>query len=154
MARLVLGGLELQDIAAGIWGDVVEGDPDEPPMYVGEDDEVVGATGREPGEWLADIREPVLLIHVWGVGATVAARQAAYRAKVDSLRGKMNAENLIALVAHPPNFGLSAGQTATLSDLRFFGVKIGPTRGWEGARTFEVRYECIDSPPEWVIAGP
>lgn len=152
MSRLVLDGLELQDLAAGIWGDIVEGDLDEPASYVGEDDEVVGATGREPGEWIADVREPVLLIHVWGVGATQALRQAAYRAKVDALKAKMNASNLIALVAHPPNMGLASGTTATLSDLRFTGVKSGPVNGWEGPRTFEIHYECIDSPPEWVVA--
>lgn len=158
MARLVLGGLELQDNDAGIWFDVVEGDPDEPALYVGEDDEVVGATGREPGEWLPDVRQVVLFGHVEGVGATPTIRRAAYRAKVNALVAKMDASQLFTLVAHGggrfPNFGLVTGQTATLSDLRFFGVKPGPARGWEGNRAFEIRYECIKSPPNWVIAGP
>ena len=158
MARLVLDGLELQDLAAGIWFDVVGGDPDVPPLYVGEDDEVVGASGREPGEWIADIREVKLFGHVRGVGATTALRRAAYRAKVAALVAKMDATALIDLVAHGSatmsNFGLAVGQTATLSDLRFVGVTPGPTRGWEGDRSFEITYECIDSDLTWDIAGP
>lgn len=158
MARLVLGGLELQDNDAGIWFDVIEGDPDEPPLYDGEDDDVVGASGREPGEWISTIRPVTLFGNVEGVGATRTIRRAAYRSKVAALVAKMNATALIALVAHGggpmPNFGLVTGQTATLSDLRFVGVKPGPVRGWEGNRAFEIKYECIDSPPDWVIAGP
>lgn len=152
MARLVLGGLELQDTAAGIWFDVVEGGLDDLPMWAGEDDDVLEASGREPGEWIRTIRPLTLFGHVWGVGATPALSRAAYRAKVDALMGKMVISTLVALVAHPPNEGLSSGQTATLSNLRPLGSKPGPIRGWDGARAFELKYECIDSPPEWVIA--
>ena len=152
MARLVLDGLELQDVAAGIWFDVVAGDPDQLPVYVGEDDAVVGATGREPGEWIEDIREVKLFGHVWGVGVDAAARRAAYRAKVDALNAKLAAGNLIDLVGHPPNFGIGVGETATLSDLRPLGSTPGPVRGWDGARSFELILECIASPPQWVVA--
>lgn len=152
MAGLVLDGLELQNIAAGIWFDVVGGDLDALPTFVGEDDVVLGATGREPGEWLADTMELKLFGHVWGVGADGAARRAAYRAKVDALNAKMQASSLVALVAHPKNFGLATGQTATMSDLRPMGSKPGPVRGWDGARAFELILECIDSPPLWVVA--
>lgn len=152
MARLVLDGLELQDLAAGIWFDLVEGGLDDLPTYVGEDDQVVGATGREPGEWIADVREVKLFGHVWGVGATAALRRAAYRAKVDALNAKMVAGDLVALVAHPPNEGLTSGTAATLSDLNPMGSKPGPIRGWDGARAFELILECIDSPPAWVVA--
>ena len=152
MPRLVLDGLELQDRAAGIWFDVVEGGLDDLATWVGEDDEVVGATGREPGEWIADVRPLKLFGHVWGVGATGALRRAAYRAKVDALMAKMQPDNLIALVAHPPNEGIATGQTATLSDIRPVGSKPGPIRGWDGARAFELILESIDSPPEWVVA--
>lgn len=152
MARLTLGGLELQDVAAGIWFDVVEGGLDDLPLFVGEDDEVLGASGREPGEWIMDKRPVKLFGHVWGVGATRALRQAAYRAKVDALNAKMQSPTLVAIVAHPPNEGLASGQTATLSDCRPLGSTPGPIRGWDGARSFELRLESIDSPPSWVIA--
>lgn len=156
MPRLVLDGLELQDHASGIWFDVVRGGLDDLAEWVGEDDEVLEASGREPGEWMPDVRPLVLFGHIWGVGATRAASRAAYRAKVDALMhrttGKMRPSNLLTLVAHPPNEGLSSGQTATLSSLRPVGHKNGPIAGWEGARSFELILESIASPPEWVIA--
>jgi hypothetical protein len=152
MAGLVLDGLELQDEAAGIWFDVVAGDLDTIAEYEGEDDKVVDAAGREPGEWIADIRPLKLFGHVWGVGLTRAARQAAYRAKVDALIAKIHTPTLVDLVAHPPNLGIASGETATLSDLRPLGITPGPPRGWEGARSFDVMLESIASPPEWVIA--
>jgi hypothetical protein len=152
MSRLVLGGLELQDVAAGIWFDVIEGGLDDLPTFEGEDDVVVGASGREPGTWIKGIRPLSLFGHVWGVGASAAARRAAYRAKVDALMAKMDGTALVALVAHPPNEGLATGETATLSSLRALGSKPGPIRGWDGARAFELKYESIASPPDWVIA--
>jgi hypothetical protein len=154
LARLVLDGLELQDVAAGIWFDIVEGGLDDLPMYRGEDDIVPSASGRDPGAWIADVRKLGLFGHVWGVGANAAARRAAYRAKVDALMAKMDPTSLVALVAHPPNEGLATGQTATLSSLRAVGSTPGPIRGWDGARAFELKLECIDSPPAWAIAGP
>lgn len=152
MARLVLDGLELQDVAAGIWFDVTEGGLDDLASWVGEDDVIPLAAGRDPGAWRADVRPLKLFGHVWGVGATPAIRRAAYRAKVDALVAKMQPDTLVALVAHPPNEGLATGKTATLSSLRPVGSKLGPVTGWEGARAFELMLESIDSPPDWVVA--
>lgn len=152
MARLVLGGLELQSLAAGIWFDVVNGDLDSLPNFAGEDDDVLRATGREPGVFIRTVRPVTLFGHVWGVGAGGAARRAAYLAKVAAMNAVMQSSALVVLVAHPPTMGVAAGKTATLSDLRPLGSKPGPPRGWDGARAFELILESIDSPPEWVIA--
>lgn len=152
MPRLVLDGLELQDRAAGIWLDVVDGGLDSPPTYVGEDDDVLGASGMEPGEWIEYVRNLTLFGHVWGVGASAAARRAAYRAKVDALIARMDARSLVDLVAHPPNEGLASGETATIDELRPQTVTAGPIRGWDGARSFELKLVCIASPPNWTVA--
>jgi hypothetical protein len=153
MARLTLGGFELQDLAAGIWFDVVAGGLDEPPSYDGEDDGVIGASGREPGGWLTSVREVVLEGHVWGVGATADDRRMAYRAKLDELQDVVNPAALTELVAHGPNEGLESGQAATLSDLRARSMRPGPSQGSQGARSFRVELTCIASPPEWSISG-
>jgi hypothetical protein len=154
MARLLLDSLELQDVAAGIWFDIVEGGLDDLPNFDGTDDDVLRASGQRPGLWIATVRPLRLFGHVWGVGADPAACRAAYRAKVDALMAKMQTPTLVTLVAHPPNEGLATGQTATLSNLRPLGSTPGPIRGWEGARAFDLQFRSIKSPPTWAVAGP
>lgn len=124
------------------------------PTYVGEDDEVVGATGREPGEWIADTLE--LAMHGTVVGASSDDPQVvreSFRSRAQALLAKLNPATLIDVVAYPPFFGLAVGQTATLSNVRplgFEGQEPSPLwyEGWE----LTLRFVCIDSPPIWVVA--
>ena len=151
MPRLTIDGLELQDVDAGIWGDIIDGDLDSIPSYRGEDDVIPQASGRDPGLWTADVRPVKLFVTVWGVGATAVLRRAAYRAKVNALVAKMDVATLVDIVAHPPNLGIAPGETATLADCRPQTWMPGPPRGWEW-REFTLTLESIASPPSWVIA--
>lgn len=151
MARLLIGGLEIQTRTGGYWFDVVDGDPFDLAEWVGEDDEVMGATGRAAGAWLADTRPVRLHGTVWGDGATAALIRASFKSRMDALKAKMSPATPVSIVAHPPNFALATGTTATLSSCR--PERIVPVRsgGWEW-REMNLELRSIASPPDWVIA--
>lgn len=151
MAGILLDGLELQDEAGGYWFDFIEGGPDDPPAFVGEDDVIPGASGMDPGGWTIGTRS--LRIHgvVWGDGATLQLLRQSYRSRMDALVAKMQTTDLHDVVAHPPNFGLTIGTTATLSDVRPMRI-VGPPALQEVKREITLELVSIASPPSWVIA--
>lgn len=151
MAGLVLDGLELQDEANGYWFDIISGGIDDIAEYVGEDDEVMGATGLDPGEWIRGTRP--LRIHglVFGDGATLELTQISYRSRMDALLALMQTADLHPLIVHPPNFGLTGGTTATLSNLRPLRITGEPAL-LEVKREVTLELVSINSPPEWVVA--
>lgn len=115
--------------------------------FVGEDDEVVGASGREPGEWIADVRE--VAMH----GMVVGTSRENFRTRAAALLAKMDPATLVDLVAYPPLFGLSTGETATLSDCRPLSIEgVDPSALWYEGWEVTLRFQCIGSPPDWVIA--
>lgn len=156
MAGLVIATLEVQDAIAtnGLRFSVIRGGPQSLAKYRGEDDIVPEAAGRDPGQWIADTREVVLHGIVVGDGATAADVQSSFRTRFAALMAVFVPTTLVTLTAHPPNFGLASGTTATLTSCRPMEV-LGPEpserlwyEGWEGS----LRFECIKSPPDWVIA--
>lgn len=151
MAGLLLDGLELQDLDAGYWFDVIAGGPDDLAEWVGEDDEVMGASGRAAGEWSADTRPLRLHGVVFGEGATLQLTRQSYRSRMAALVAKMSPASVKAVVAHPPNLGLTAGQTATLADCRPERI-IGEPALQEVKREVTLELRSIESPPDWVIA--
>ena len=151
MAGLLLDGLELQDLDAGYWFDVVDGGPDDVPEVIGEDDEVMGAPGLEAGNWIKRSRPVRLFGVVFGDGATDAAARESYRTRMDALVAKMQVSDLHDLVAHPPNFGLAAATAATLSNVRPQRIVGAPARQ-DASREMTLELVSIDSPPEWVVA--
>lgn len=125
------------------------------PTYVGTHEEVIGASGREPGEFIADTLEVAMFGAVIGDGLTEQAVRESFRARAEALLAKLDPSTLISLVAYPPFFGLAVGQIATLSNVQ--------PLGFEGSEPFELWYEgweltlhflCIDSPPKWVVSTP
>lgn len=118
------------------------------PSYRGEDDVVPEASGRDPGVWIADIREVALHGIVAGTSLT------NFRSRADTLLGIMDVTDPVNIVAYPPHFGLSTGEVATLSDCRPQSIE-GPDasllwyEGWE----VTLRFVCIGSPPNWVIGS-
>ena len=151
MSGLLLDGLDLQDEAGGYLFEVLSGGPDDIAESVGEDDEVPEATGLSPGTWTAKRRHVKLHGLVFGDGLTLQQVRESFRARMDALAAKMSAADLHTIVAHPPNFGLSAGQTDTLSNVRPQRI-VGPTAVGDVSREIRLELVCIDSPPEWVVA--
>lgn len=123
------------------------------PTYVGEDDVVVGASGREAGEWIADTLEVTLHGQVAGSGASAQAKRESFKTRAETLLGKMDPTTLVDLTAYEPFFGLAEDEVATLSNCRPLGIE-GPDpstlwyEGWE----LSLRFVCIDSPPIWVVS--
>lgn len=151
---LKIGGLEVfADFAtSGLRFTVTRGGLQSLPTFVGEDDEVVGASGRDPGEWIADTREVAMHGFVVGTGDDAQAIRESFRTRSAALLAKMHVPTLVDIVAYPPFFGLGTGDTATLPDCRPLSIE-GPDpvdlwfEGWE----VTLRLLCIGSPPDWVV---
>jgi hypothetical protein len=122
--------------------------------FRGEDDVIPEAAGRYPGEWIADGREVALHGFVGSDGSDADSNRAAFASAYASLLAVMQPPSLVTITVYGPNFGLGLGQSATLANVRPQRI-VGPDpsdlwyEGWEG--TLEL--VCIDSPPDWVIAG-
>lgn len=124
------------------------------PSYRGEDDVIPQAAGRDPGLWTPDVREVVLHGLVAGTGASAQAVRESFRTRTDILLGLMDVTTLVDIVAYPPNFGLAAGEVATLPDCRPLAIEgedasLHWYEGWE----ISLRFECIASPPDWQIGS-
>lgn len=152
---LKIGGLEVfADRATnGLHFEITRGGLLSIPTYVGEDDEVVGATGREPGEWIADTLEVAMHGAVVGAGETEQAVRESFRTRAQALLAKLDPATLVSIVAYPPFFGLAVGTTATLSNVRPLGFEATePVEMWYEGWELGLRFVCIDSPPIWVVA--
>jgi hypothetical protein len=151
---ILLGSLDLNALAAdGTHFEFIRGGLQSLATFRGEDDIVPEAAGRDPGQWIADIRD--LGIHgiVAGAGASAQAGRESFATRSAALVDEMDPATLTTIVVTAPDFGLAVGETATLSDVRPMRI-VGPdpsTLGYEG---WEVTLElvCIDSPPNWVLS--
>lgn len=158
MSRLVLmevdtsPSLELQDLATGIWLDVVEGHIHS--FATGRGRNVV--IPAKPGQTAMPFVEEALPLQVagavWGVGATAALRRADFRATMASLRAILGqVGKVVRLVAHPPVEGLVSAETATI-DVQFLRMVEPEPQGWEQYDHLEIHFICVDDPPAWAIA--
>lgn len=159
MSRLVLSEVdgspsqELQDVALGVWCDVIEGDLFSLPAVRGGNLIIGGKPGQTPMTTVADYLDVRLAMRVWGVGATAAASRAAFRTRMEAINTILErAGKVVRLVAHPPNLGLAAGETATIDVQYVRSSGIGNPMGWE-MRLFELELRCIEDPPAWVVAS-
>lgn len=158
MSRLVLSetdgspSQELQDLALGVWCDVIEGDLWSFPVVRGGNLIIGGKAGQTPMTTVEDHLDVKLAMRVWGDGATAAARRAAYRVRMAAINAILERSGkVVRLVAHPPNLGLASGETATI-DVQFVRTAgIGQPLGWE-LRLFELELRCIEDPPVWTVA--
>jgi hypothetical protein len=148
MSGIVLDGLELHSsyTSNGNYFTFIRGGLQSLATYRGEDDIVPEASGRYAGVFTPDTRDVAL--H----GIVVGTSRTNFRSRADSLLAVMDPTELVTIVVHPPHFGLSTGETATLSNVRPLRI-VGPEpsdRWYEG---WEVTLElvCIDSPPDWVL---
>lgn len=158
MSRLVLSEVdgapsqELQDLAQGVWCDVIEGDLFSFPVVRGGNLVIAGKAGQTPMTTVGDHLDVKLEMRVWGDGDTGAARRASYRTRMAAINAILEySGKVVRLVAHPPNLGLASGETATI-DVQFVRTSgIGNPMGWE-TRLYELDLRCISDPPEWTVA--
>lgn len=147
---ILLGGLELFGSYStnGLRFGFIRGGLQSIPDYRGEDDLVPEASGREPGVFTPDLLPVALHGVVDGEGDPTV-----FRSRAQALIDKMDPSTLLAIVVHPPHFGLGLGDTATLSSVRPQRI-VGPDPSIYGYGTWEITLElvCIDSPPVWVVA--
>lgn len=151
MSRITIGGLEICDLSAGYWSEVILGGPDDIAEYRGEDDVVPEASGRDAGTWIADTRILRIQTIVFGTGSTASAAAESYRTRMDALVLKMKPSSTVAVVVYAPLFGLASGTTATLSDCRPQNITGAPAGG-DQFRQVVLELKSIDSPPDWVVA--
>ena len=149
MAGIVIDGLEVQTSFAsnGLRFHFIRGGLQSLATFVGEDDDIPLASGMDPGAWRASYRE--IALH----GIVTGTSRENFRANAAALIAKMNPATLVDVVAHPPNFGLSAGTTATLSDCRPMSIDgPDPSDFWYEGWQVTLHLRCIASPPDWVVA--
>ena len=153
MTGLLIDSLDVDDPANGYAGELIQGGPDELAEYVGEDDDIPGASGQDPGLWTPSIRTVRYRVDVWGDGATVGQRRASYYSRMTALRDKMTPDDLITLRIEGDSdgrhFGLGAGEALVLSNVRPLSVIGEPVYLYE-IRRVVLTLKCIDSPPDWV----
>lgn len=121
--------------------------------YVGEDDNVPGASGLDAGVFTPSYRDVVLHGIVTGTGATAQAVRESFRTRSALLIAKMDPAALVDIVAYPPHFGLGTGDSATLSDCRPMSIDGADPAAlaWYEMWEISLHFRCIDSPPDWVV---
>lgn len=151
MSSLTVGGLELRDLSAGYWFEIINGGPDDIATVRGTDDIVPGASGRASGAWAKDVRTLRLHGIVAGEATESVTAAESFRTRMDALVAKMDPTALVDVVAYAPYLGLASGKTATLSDCRPQNITGNPSYGDE-VREMILELQSIDSPPDWVVA--
>ena len=152
MANLVADGTELQTVSGGYWFEISEGGLDSHPEVRGVDTIIPGRSGRVARDRVADSRTVILHGVCWGDGSTP---RTSYRTRMDTLRGIFSPtaapfDLVIYPTARGVGGGLATGTTATLN-VRFLRFT-GPPAIGDSVRMLDIECECIDSPPNWVIA--
>ena len=143
-----VGGVEVYAdwLTSGLRFTFIRGGLQSLPSYRGEDDVVPGASGRDPGQWTADTRDVVL--H----GLVAGTSRTNFRTRADTLLAVMDPTSTVTIVAYPPHFGLSTGETATLSSVRPMSITgPDPSANWYEGWEVTLEFVCIDSPPDWVL---
>lgn len=114
--------------------------------FRGEDDIIPAAAGRYPGQWIADTRDVAL--H----GVVAGTSRENFRTNAAALLAVMDPSTLVTITAYPPNFGLGAGDTATLANCRPMRiVGADPSDLWYEGWELTLEFVCIDSPPDWSV---
>lgn len=122
------------------------------PTYVGEHEEVIGASGREPGEFIPDTLEVAMFGSVTSAGNTEQESRESFNTRATALLAKLDPATLITIVAYPPFFGLAVGKIATLTNVQPLGFEgQEPTEMWYEGWELTLRFLCIASPPAWVV---
>jgi hypothetical protein len=146
---IVLDGLNLTDLATnGTQFEFRRGTPSDLPEYIGQDDSVPGAAGRDPGQWMKTVLPVRLYGQVIGAGSTLAAQQASFRTRMDAVKAAMDVASLVTITTEDL-FGVGS---ATLSNCRPERMVAETEFGdilWIGF----LELTCIDSPPEWVTGS-
>lgn len=150
---LLAGALELQDLDAGYWFDIIEGGPTSGVARVsGRRVLIPGRPGFYTPSSNFEARDLLVRLKgtVWGVGSTISDRRIAFRAGVEALKSALAIDTRadVTLTANGPVEGLGPGDSATIAAgfLRFES----PVRyGWEAWETI-IELEATD-PPEWAV---
>lgn len=150
-----IGGLEVAaDFASnGLRFTFMRGGLQSLATFVGEDDDVPLAAGKDPGQWRASYRDVALHGIVVGTGSTAQAVRESFRSRAQALLNVMDPATPVSIVAYPPHFGLGTNDSATLASCRPMSID-GPDpavllwyEGWE----VTLHLRCIDSPPDWAV---
>lgn len=155
MSGIIIASLETQASFStnGLRFTFLRGGPQSLADYRGEDDIVAEASGRDPGQWIADTRELVLHGMIVGTGSTAQAVRESFATRAAALKAVMLPTTLVTVTVHPPNFGLAVGTTAVLSNCRPTSIDAAePSALWYEGWEVQLHLLCIDSPPEWVIS--
>ena len=154
MAELTADSVDLRRADGSVWWWIQRGWLDDPAMVDGDDDTIAQAEGRVPRGRKRRVKRLELRGQVKGLGATPTDADAAFLARIGELDGALF--NLAAdpwpLVVADQYRGLAAGQTATINVRT---INILPDAGLlSHQRIYTAVLESVDSPPEWVLAGP
>lgn len=120
-----------------------------PADYRGGNDVLPEAAGEFVGPWVASKRVIVMPMMVKGTGASEVLAQQNFLSLMDSIVAKWEASQATPkeLRVYAPLYGIASGYRKL--NVRYVGDTSGdPTDGMR--QLFEVRYECVDSPPSWV----
>ena len=135
---------------ATIWMDLEIG-LIEPAAAVGEDDEIPGAEGLEPGEWINATRRLQVQGYTQGFGTTKVERATSRLAAAESLMAVLPMDASPGLVeVDGPYLGIPIGETRFLY-ARCTRLLPGPILDQGAYQAFSAELLCIDSPPEWQI---
>lgn len=145
---ILLDGLEIQgDFAGnGLRFTFASGGLQSKPSYRGEDDTVPSARGRAAGQWIQDVRDVALR------GIVTGTSRPDFRANAQALIDVMRPSSLIDIEVHPPNFGLSVGEVATLANCRPLGIDGGdPSPMWYEGWEITLRLRALT--PTWSVSS-
>jgi len=151
MARLVADStLELQAPSSGYYFEIIEGGLDAHPSVRGDDVTIPGKSGRTAMNRVADVRDIVLHGIVFGEASGGTSVSESFRSRMDALLAIFDpTEDPFSLTIHAPLHGLAAGSSASLN-VRF--LRFVTRQAGEHYRYMDIECECIDSPPDWVVA--
>lgn len=158
MPRITADALELQDLDAGYWFEIVSGGLDAVVGFRESVTVVPGKPGRIPRRRVADALIVVLTGMVHGEAGMGDDAAQSYLSRMDALRAVFDPlrdpDDPIVLTVHPDATGVGgrveAGDTATMS-VRFVRLVGEPAQG-DQYRQVELECECVTDPPGWVIS--
>ena len=144
---ITVGALDVTDLTTnGLLFEFRDGQPSRIPEYVGADDDIPLASGQDPGQWRATVRNVRLYGVVVGTGATLALQQSSFRSRMAALVAVMDVDSLVTITT-AGEFGAT---TATLTNCRPMRMTTEFEFGsvyWTGF----LEFTCIKSPPNWAV---
>lgn len=152
--RLKIATLNVQDVDAGYWIDIVEGGPADAVVTVrGARVLIPGAPGLYTPADNFEGDSLLIRMHgsVWGDGASAATRRVSFRSRMQALLAAcaLSTRADVTLTAIGPYVeGLGAGDSATIS-AGFQRVQGPPALGWE-SREFDLEF-LATSTLDWAV---